>query len=122
MRGPDDAVAFFRRIPLASRVRATLVLGRDPQWRMAGIEVLSYRPEVAFLDPSALAATTRRFGTSRLVAVAFQPDREVAPSAIEALQFVDVADRCADRGLVLLDCIVIQGHRWWSLHERASVA
>ena len=57
-----------------------------------------------------------------LVLARFPKGRLRVPSAHEAEAFVALAARAARAHVVLLDCLVMRAHQWWSLVDLALAA
>jgi DNA repair protein RadC len=117
--GPDDAVQVLRRCTDGVAVDGLVVLGLDRHRRMTGI-ALNPRPRaLASVKVWELVDLAAELEASSLVLARFPTGKPRVPSAREAEAFVALAGRAARARVDLLDCLVVRGHQWWSLAERA---
>jgi hypothetical protein len=122
--GPDDAARLFRSCLKGLELRGEsveglLVLGLDRSRSVAGVAVNRRHPGLATLAVWELAGLARELDAWALVLGRAAKGRARVPTVYEAHAFADLAARASRAQLLLLDCIVIRTHQWWSLAERA---
>lgn len=121
LRGPDDVARLFRdRWP--ADVSGLVVLGLLAERRATGAAYLARSLSHSALDTRVLASCAFELTTPRLVTVWVLGAGHPAPSLLEVDAGVELGERCRSAGLVLVDSIVISGHRWWSLREMSGSA
>lgn len=117
--GPDQAVAAFRCLvdgELGYPLLATLVLDR---WqRVCGVSTTAGSAEDAadWLRDRVLPALPQP-DPSAAVLVASRPGGSTLPRPSEAAALREAAVQCRSHGVVLLDVLILSGHRWRSLSE-----
>jgi hypothetical protein len=117
--GPDQAVAAFRCLvhgELDRPLLSTLVLDR---WqRLRGVYTTAGGAEEAadWLRDRVLPALPHP-GPSAAVLVVSRPGGSTLPQPGEAAALRDAAGQCRSHGVVLLDVLIVSGHRWRSLSE-----
>lgn len=120
-RGPDDVARFARRCGVGSTGgEGALVFGLDTDYRLTGAGVSSVHGSLSMIEVDHLVALADELGAAALVLVVFDPGRASAPSVFEAHHLDLLAGQCREVGVLLLDGIVMSGHRWWSLAELAA--
>ncbi len=119
LRGPDDVVRFLRA-PLGSGFVGLLVLGMGVDGWATGAAVMPRRLAHAAVGVAELTSCAFDLVTDRLVTVWGVAAGHPVPSALEVEAAIALSHRCAAAGLVLVDSVVISGHRWWSCRELAA--
>jgi hypothetical protein len=118
--GPDDAAQLFRRGVQGITVEGLLVLGLGRDRCITGVAMNPRHRALATVKVWELAVLRDELGAEALVLARFPTGRARAPSVSEARRFLDLAERAARARVILLDCIVMRSHQWWSLAERAT--
>lgn len=117
--GPDQAVAAFRCLVHGEADRpllGTLVLDR---WqRLCGVYTTAGGAEETadWLRDSVLPALHHP-GPRAAVLVMSRPGGSTVPRPGETVASRDAAEQCRSHGVVLLDVLIVSGHRWRSLSE-----
>jgi hypothetical protein len=123
-RGADDVARFVRAVfgadDAARLERGLLVIGIDEHDELVGVAVQSQRFTARELRAHELRDVAAELSAVALVVAQIEAPDEPVPGLEEALDFVVLASECEDLGTLLLDCVVISGHRWWSLRTRAA--
>jgi hypothetical protein len=97
-----------------------LVVGLDTEGRLHNLAMNNERASQMMLTVDELLAVAEELSASALGLVEIRTERVIEPDPIEVETFMDLADDCAARGLLLLDCVASVGHRWWSLRSLAA--
>jgi len=121
IRGPREAAGLLRCLTqhLTASTRL-LVVGLGPDRRVTGVAIAAPGRGLADLKVWELHALAVELEAQVLVMGRFARSHRRPPSAGEVRAFVDLARRAGAAGVVLLDCIVLRRHQWWSLAERAA--
>jgi hypothetical protein len=117
---PDDAVQVVRACTQGLEVEGLLVLGLSCDRSLTGIAVNPRHRTLATVKVWELVDLTAELDACSLVLARFPKGRPRVPSDREANAFVDLAARAARARAVVLDCILMRNHQWWSLAERAA--
>ncbi len=122
LRGPDDVARFVRQgldghVPHQPEV---LVLGLDQERRICGVALNDGRASLRDLTVNELVLLGEEFATEALVVVELLTGEPDVPSAGEVASFDGLAAECDRAGLILLDCLAVSSHRWWSFRELAG--
>lgn len=114
---PDHAAAAFQRILQGDAGRQRLVaLVLDRSQRVRGTCMTTRPVEAAsnWLDESVLPAIPDD-GPTAIVLASSRPDGSTVPRPDEIAAWRDAAELCGCHGVVLLDLVIVSGHRWRSL-------
>ncbi|MEX1006452.1 MAG: JAB domain-containing protein [Acidimicrobiia bacterium] len=119
LRGPDDVARFIARCVQddTSVDPALIVLGIDRECWIVGGAVNNDRVSHNLLNPRELVQLRDEIDAEALVLVEIRGGEPTAPELVEADQFRIFADACESAGVMLLDCLVVCRHHWWSLRE-----
>jgi hypothetical protein len=94
--------------------------GLDAGSRLVGCALNPQHRSAATIQPDHLLGVAHEIAAPALALVVFQSGEPRVPPVYEAHAFEELAARCLLLGLVVVDCIVMRGHHWWSLRERAE--
>jgi hypothetical protein len=121
VRGADDAVALVRALVPDGAVEGMLVVGLDRDRRLCGVGLNPHHRALSFVKVWELEALAAELDACALVIGLFPSGPIRAPSPHELVAFVDLCTRARRAQMLLFDCIVVRGHRWWSMRELALV-
>ena len=121
VHGVDEAVALLHELVAEASVDGLLVVGLDGDRRPSGVAVNSRHRAVTWLKVWELADLAAELGASALLLGLFAGGPSRPPSQHEIDAFVGLCERARRAQVVLLDCIVVRGERWWSLRARSLV-
>jgi hypothetical protein len=121
VRGPDDAVSLVRALVPDGEVEGMLVIGLDEGRRLCGVGVNPHHRALSFVKVWELEAILAELDASALVIGLFPSGSMRAPTRHELDAFVDVCTRARRAQVLVFDCIVVRGHRWWSMRELSEV-
>jgi hypothetical protein len=118
--GPDDAVRAVRDAVDIART-ATVFLVLDPGRRVTVVLVVESPLTGDCLDRAleAIRGCASQPGSS-IAAATIAPDRPTLPTEDEREAWRRLRAALADGGVILLDWLIINGHRWRSLAEIES--
>jgi hypothetical protein len=117
--GPDQAVAAFRRLVHGEVERSLLGALVLDRWQcLCGVYTTDGGAEEAadWLRDGVLPALPYP-GPRAAVLVVSRPGGSTLPRPGEAAALRDAAEQCRANGVVLLDVLIVSGHRWRSLSE-----
>jgi len=97
-----------------------LVVGLDTEGRLHNLAVNNEHTSQMMLAVDEMLTVAVGLEASALALIEIRTEGVIEPDPLEVETFMDLADDCAARGLLLLDCVVSVGHRWWSLRSLAS--
>jgi hypothetical protein len=117
VRGADDAVALVRALVPDGDVNGILVVGLDRDRRLCGVGVNPSHRALSFVKVWELEALAEELDACALVIGVFPTGPCRAPSEHELEAFADLYARARRAQVLLFDCIVVRGHRWWSMRE-----
>jgi hypothetical protein len=120
VRGADDVVALVRQLVPDRNVEGMLVVGLDHERRLCGVAVNGRHRALSFVKVWELEALAAELDAHALVVAVFPRFERAAPSEHEVRAFVDLRDRARRARLSLNDCLIVCGHRWWSLRELSA--
>ena len=116
----DDAVSLLRELVGGNPIDGLVVVGLDRKQRWCGVAINPRHRALAWVKVWELADLVAELGACALVVGLFPSGRSRAPSPHEVEAFVDLHERASQARVLLLDCIVVRGHQWWSLRERSE--
>lgn len=119
LRGPDDVARFARQCVAdgTAPVPSLIVIALDDELATNEFAVNADCVSQMFLSVDELVRVAARLDSDALALVEIRSDPVAAPSLIEAREFTALTDECAKCDLLILDCLVVIGHHWWSLRE-----
>jgi DNA repair protein RadC len=119
LRGPDDVARFIKRcVGNETEGRPGLIIfGLDRECWITGGAVNNDRVSHTLLRPREMTLLREECKADALVLVEIRGGRPKAPELVEAHQFRMLAEACEPVGVVLVDCLVVCRHHWWSLRE-----
>jgi hypothetical protein len=117
VRGADDAVALLRELVPDEPVAGMLVVGLDCDQRLCGVGLNPRHRALSWVKVWELVDLAAELDASALVLGLFPGGSSRAPSPHELAAFVDLSDRARRARVLLRDCIVVRGEKWWSLRE-----
>jgi hypothetical protein len=117
VRGADDAVALVRTLVPGGDVEGMLAVGLDRDRRVCGVGTNPHHRALSFVKVWELSALADELDASALVLALFPTGPCRAPSLHELQAFADLCARSRRAQVLLFDCIVLRGHRWWSMRE-----
>lgn len=117
VRGAEDAVALVRALVPDHEVEGMLVVGLDRDRRLCGAGVNPHHRALSFVKVWELEDLAIELDACALVIGLFPSGPERAPSRHELDAFVELCLRARRAQVVVFDCIVVRGHRWWSMRE-----
>ena len=117
-----DAAALLRLIAAGQPIDGLLVVGFDVDGRFAGVAVNDRHRSLSWVKVWELAELAAGLGAHALLLGAFPEGSGRAPSSHEITAFAALHERSECAGVLLLDCIVFRGERWWSLRESGRSA
>lgn len=122
--GPDDAAAVFRHLVAncEGEIEGLLVLGLDADRRLTGVAVNPRHRALSWMKVWELADLAAELEAVALIAGVLAGPRVRVPSEHELASFVDLVQRAGRAGVLLVDCLVLRGHRWWSLAENSGIS
>ncbi len=115
--GRADAAALLRQLATVRPVDGLLVVGFDADGRLTGVGANDRHRSLSWVKVWELAELARQLEAHALLVGAFPRGPGRAPSAHEITAFAALDERSERAGVLLLDCIVLRGERWWSLRE-----
>ena len=120
IKGADDAIVLVRELVGSAPMEGMVVVGLDHEQRLCGVGLNPRHRALTWVKVWELADLAAELRASALVIGLFPSGRVRAPSEHEIDAFVDLHERAARAHVVLLDCLVVRGHRWWSLREQSG--
>jgi hypothetical protein len=117
VRGANDAVSLLRALVPEGDVEGMLVVGLDHEQRLCGVGINDRHRALSFVKVWELEALAAELDAHALVVAVFPRVERAVPSEHEVRAFVDLRDRARRARVSLVDCLVVRGHRWWSLRE-----
>jgi DNA repair protein RadC len=120
VKGADDAVALLRELVGEAPIDGLLVVGLDAEQRLCGVALDSRHRALSWVKVWELAALAAELDACALVIGSFPSGQPRPPSRHEVDAFVALHARGKQARVLVLDCIVVRGHRWWSLRERSG--
>lgn len=120
VKGADDAVALLRELVGTDPIEGIVVVGLDEEQRLCGVGLNPRHRALSWVKVWELADLAAELGACALVVGLFPSGRSRAPSEHEIGAFVDLHERAIRAQVLVLDCLVVRGHRWWSLRERSG--
>jgi DNA repair protein RadC len=120
VRGSDDAIALLRELVGREPVEGMVVVGLDHEQRLCGVGINRRHRALTWVKAWELVDLAAEFGACALVVGLFPSGRSRAPSEHEIGAFVDLYERAVRAHVLVLDCLVVRGHRWWSLREKSG--
>lgn len=120
VKGADDSIALLRELVGAEPIEGMVVVGLDHEQRLCGVGLNPRHGALTWIKAWELADLAAELGACALVIGLFPSGRFRAPSEHEIATFVDLYERAARAQVLLLDCLVVRGYRWWSLRERSG--
>lgn len=117
VRGADDAVALVRALVPEGVVEGMFVVGLDEHRRLCGVGINPHHRALSFVKVWELSALSDELDASALVIGLFPSGPCRAPSQHELQAFADLCARARRAQVLLFDCVVVRGHRWWSMRE-----
>ncbi len=118
-RSPDDIAQFVRRCSAGGECEGLLVFGLDHQLHVVGVAVNPRYHAIATIGVPELVLLAEELEAFALAIALVEPGEPRVPSEFEVRAYRELVRRCGGVGIVLLDCVVMRGDRWWSLVERA---
>ena len=116
----DDAVALLRELVGDEPVEGLVVVGLDHEQHLCGVGLNERHRGLSWVKVWELVDLAAELEACALVIGLFPTGRSRAPSDYEVRAFVDLAERVGRAQVLLLDCIVVRGHQWWSLRQRSG--
>jgi hypothetical protein len=120
VRGPDEASALVRALVADGAVEGMLVVGLDRDRRLCGVGVNPHHRALSFVKVWELEALAAELDAHALVIGLFPSGPTRPPSRHELDSFVDLCTRARRAQVLVFDCIVFRGHRWWSMRELSA--
>jgi hypothetical protein len=120
VRGADDAVGVVRALVPCGEVEGMLVVGLDHTRRPCGVGVNPHHRALSFVKVWELEALAEELDAQALVVGLFPSGPVRAPTRHELDAFVDLCTRARRAQVLLFDCVVVRGHRWWSMRELST--
>ena len=120
IKGADDAVALLRELVGEEPVDGLVVVGLDRDQRLCGVGLNPRHRALSWVKVWELADLAAEFDACALIVGLFPSGVSRVPSQHEVDSFVDLYERLKLAQVLLLDCIVLRGHQWWSLRERSE--
>ena len=122
--GPGDAAAVFHHLvsECGEQVEGLLVLGLDADRRATGVAVNPRHRALSWMKVWELADLAQELEACALVAGVLAGPLACIPSEHEVTTFVDLVQRSARAGVLLVDCLVLRGQQWWSLAEKSGIS
>ncbi len=117
-----DAAALLRLIAAGQPVDGLLVVGVDADGRVTGVGTNDRHRSLSWVKVWELAELARQLEAHALLVGAFPRGPGRAPSVHEIAAFAALSERSERAGVLVLDCIVLRGERWWSLRESGRSA
>ena len=96
------------------------MVGLDRELRLCGVGVNGNHRSLSFVKVWELAALVEQLDASALVVGLVPPGPSRVPSSYAVESFVELCARARRARVTLLDCVVVRGHRWWSLRELSA--
>jgi hypothetical protein len=118
--GPDQAVAAFRCLVNCEPDRPLLAILVLDRWqRLCGVFATAggAQESADWLRDSVLPALPHHPGPNAAFLVVSRPGGSTLQRSGEAAAWRDAAEQCRAHGVVLLDVLIVSGHRWRSLSE-----
>lgn len=126
VRGPGDVVSFLEACGVPGGEPAQILLGLAVTeadllaHTVCGAAVRSGPEAERPVDAEQLVDLADELLVGAVVLATVEPAGGRAPGRSELGRFVALRRACADAGVVLLDWIVLAGHRWWSMREQMT--
>jgi len=124
VRTPADFAQLIRAMLAPNKapipVPLLLALGVDGEHILCGFGVQDDAETVADLRVDKLKALAAELGAVVLVLAHVLPPGSAVPGADAAREFSAIAEACHRADLLLVDCVVVRGGRWWSLRSLAA--
>jgi hypothetical protein len=120
VRGADDAVELVRALVFDREVEGMLVVGLDRDQRLCGVGINPKHRALSFVKVWELEDLAVELDAWSLVVAVFPRSGPGSPTGHELAAFVDLRERARRAQVSLLDCIVLRGHRWWSMRELSA--
>ncbi len=120
VKGADDAVALLRELVGEEPVDGLVVVGLDHDQRLCGVGLNPRHRALSWVKVWELAELAAEFDACALILGQFPSGVSRVPSQHEVESFVDLYGRLKPAQVLLLDCIVLRDHQWWSLRERSE--
>jgi hypothetical protein len=119
LRGPDDVARFIKRcVQDDTTARPGLIIfGLDRECWITGGAANNDRVSHTLLRSREMTLLREECRADALVLVEIRGGEPIVPELGEARDFRALAGACETAGVLLLDCIVVCGHHWWSLQE-----
>jgi hypothetical protein len=117
---PIDTVSLVRALAGDGDVAGMLVVGLDPNGRCSGVAVNPHHRALSFVKVWELEALALEIDAHVLVVAVFPRRDGAVPTDHEVGAFTDLRDRARRAQVLLVDCIVVRGHRWWSMRELSA--
>jgi hypothetical protein len=120
IQGPNDAVEIVHALVCDEHTEGQLLLGIDTKCRLSGAafncpcEVCCDR---IVRDAEELVTLADEMGAVDLVLVTFVELDRLAPTAADVARFEGLRIECREQGVLLLDHLLMSGHRWRSVAE-----
>ena len=120
VRGPDDAIQIIRQLVCDEHTQGQLLIGIDAEMRLSGAafscpcETCCERPVT---QPDELIALADEMEAVDLVLVTFVESDRLVPTAADVARYEGLRVECAAQGIMLLDHLLMAGHRWRSVAE-----
>jgi DNA repair protein RadC len=122
--GPEQAMAAFRYLAQADAGRASLAaLVLDQSQRVCSASIAtthSIADALNWLSDFVLAGTSDA-SPRAVVLVVNRPGGSTVPGLCELTVWRDATYLCRSRGVILLDVLIVSGHRWRSLAETEPI-
>ncbi len=124
VRGPGDVVSLLSACGVPGDEPAQIVLGLAVTeadllaHTVCGAAVRTGPPADGPVDPAHLVDIADELLVGAVVLATVDPSTAAGPGRAALARFVALRRACADSGVVLLDWIVLEGDRWWSLREQ----
>ena len=120
VKGADDAIALLRELVGTDPIEGLVVVGLDGEQRLCGVGLNPRHRALSWVKVWELDDLAAELGACALLIGLLPSGRSRAPSEHEIGAFVDLHERALRARVRVLDCLVVRGHRWWSLRERSG--
>jgi hypothetical protein len=117
VRGADDVVALLRALVPDGDAEGMLVVGLDHEQRLCGVGIDHRHRALSFVKVWELDALAAELDARSVVVAVFPRAGGAVPTEHELRAFADLRERARRAQVSLVDCLVVRGHRWWSLRE-----